>query len=193
MTNIANDDNDRHLEWTCEIVASYVANNTLPPADVAGFIQGIHSSIASIASPKTIAQPAPQSVPALPRSSAKVSQPAPQTLEQPAERQLDQALEQQPVEPPIAENKFPDLPVTRAISLPKSIASPEHIISMIDGKAYKSLTRQLNKYGMTPDDYRAHFKLPDDYPIIAPAYSEARRKFAFKNNFGAKGRQPKKK
>lgn len=191
MINNGTVDNDDHLQWTCEIVASYVANNTLPPNDVPGFIQSIHSSIASIAAPKATSRPSAEpSVQPSVQSSAKTSeQPVRQTLEQPSE----QLLEEHPVEPPIAENRFPQLPANGAISVRKSISNPDFIISMIDGKPYKMLARQLSRFGISPDDYRSHFKLPADYPMVAPAYSESRRSFAINSGFGNKARQTKKK
>jgi len=60
----------------------------------------------------------------------------------------------------------------------KSLASPDHIISMIDGKPYKTLRRHLATNGMTPVEYRERYGLKADYPIVAPTYSEARRTIA---------------
>ena len=66
----------------------------------------------------------------------------------------------------------------RATSVAKSLADPDRIISMIDGRSYRTLTRHLKKHGLTPAEYRARYKLPADYPIIAPGYSEQRRQVA---------------
>ncbi|MBC7519892.1 MAG: MucR family transcriptional regulator [Sandarakinorhabdus sp.] len=63
---------------------------------------------------------------------------------------------------------------TAAVSTRKSLASPEHIISMIDGKPYRTLKRHIGGHGMTPEAYRRLYRLPDDYPMIAPAYSAKR-------------------
>ena len=60
----------------------------------------------------------------------------------------------------------------------KSLASKDHIISMIDGKPYKTLRRHLSTNGMTPDEYRARYNLKPDYPMVAENYSEARRTMA---------------
>jgi predicted transcriptional regulator len=75
-----------------------------------------------------------------------------------------------------------------AVSVRKSLASPDHIISMIDGKPYKTLRRHLSTHGLTPEDYRARYNLKTDYPMVAPAYSEHRRAMAKKIGLGSKGR-----
>jgi predicted transcriptional regulator len=75
-----------------------------------------------------------------------------------------------------------------AVSVRKSLASPDHIISMIDGKPYKTLRRHLSTHGLSPDEYRARYKLKADYPMVAPAYSEHRRAMAKKIGLGSKGR-----
>lgn len=80
---------------------------------------------------------------------------------------------------------------TPAVSVRKSLASRDHIISMIDGKPYKSLKRHLARHGLTPADYRRRYNLKPDYPMVAPAYSEARREMARKIGLGQKGRAAK--
>jgi predicted transcriptional regulator len=77
---------------------------------------------------------------------------------------------------------------TPAVSVRKSLASRDHIISMIDGKPYRALRRHLSTHGLTPEEYRARYKLKPDYPMVAPAYSEQRRAMAHKIGLGAKGR-----
>ena len=76
-----------------------------------------------------------------------------------------------------------------AVTARKSLASPDQIISLIDGKPYKSLKRHLSRHGLTPEQYRERYKLKADYPMVAPAYSERRRALAHKIGLGAKGRQ----
>jgi predicted transcriptional regulator len=77
---------------------------------------------------------------------------------------------------------------TPAVSVRKSLASQDHIISMIDGKPYKALRRHLSTHGLTPEEYRARYNLKADYPMVAPSYSEQRRAMAHKIGLGAKGR-----
>ena len=75
---------------------------------------------------------------------------------------------------------------TPAVSVRKSLASPNYIISMIDGKPYKTLTRHLTKHGLDAKTYRERYGLISDYPMTAPAYSEARRAMAKKIGLGRK-------
>ena len=75
-----------------------------------------------------------------------------------------------------------------AVSVRKSLASKDHVISMIDGKPYKTLRRHLSTHGLTPEEYRARYNLKADYPMVAPSYSEARRAMAHKIGLGARGR-----
>lgn len=77
---------------------------------------------------------------------------------------------------------------TGAVTARKSLGSREHIISMIDGKPYKTLKRHLSGHGLTPDEYRARYKLPASYPMVAPAYSERRREVAKQLGLGTNGR-----
>jgi predicted transcriptional regulator len=76
-----------------------------------------------------------------------------------------------------------------AVTARKSLASKDHIISMIDGKPYKTLRRHLTTHGMTPAEYRQRYKLKADYPMVAENYSEQRRAMAKKIGLGNKGRQ----
>jgi predicted transcriptional regulator len=65
-----------------------------------------------------------------------------------------------------------------AVSIKKSI-TPEYLISLEDGRKYKSLKRHLRaKYNMSPEQYRAKWGLPKDYPMVAPAYAASRSALA---------------
>jgi len=75
---------------------------------------------------------------------------------------------------------------TPAVGVRKSTANPEHILSMIDGKPYKSLKRHIAGHGYTPESYRDAFGLPANYPMVAPAYSERRRAVAKRLGLGRK-------
>jgi predicted transcriptional regulator len=75
-----------------------------------------------------------------------------------------------------------------AVSVRKSLASKDHIISMIDGKPYKMLRRHLSTHGLTPEEYRARYNLKPDYPMVSENYSAARREMAKKIGLGQKGR-----
>ncbi|MHA6721295.1 Ros/MucR family transcriptional regulator [Sphingomonas sp. RS6] len=75
-----------------------------------------------------------------------------------------------------------------AVSVRKSLASPDYIISMIDGKPYRTLRRHLAAYGLSPEEYRARYNLRSDYPMVAESYSERRRTLARELGLGQKGR-----
>ena len=77
-----------------------------------------------------------------------------------------------------------------AVTVRKSLASPDHIISMIDGKPYRTLRRHLSSNNLTPEEYRARYNLKADYPMVAPSYSEARRTMAKSIGLGRKPAQP---
>lgn len=76
-----------------------------------------------------------------------------------------------------------------AVSVRKSLASREHILSLIDGRPYKTLKRHLATHGLTPADYRARYGLPETYPMVAQAYSDQRRAVAQKLGLGQRGTQ----
>ena len=80
---------------------------------------------------------------------------------------------------------------TPAVSVRKSLASKDHIISMIDGKPYKALKRHLAGHGLTPEEYRARYNLRADYPMVSESYSQARRDMAKKIGLGQNGRAAK--
>jgi len=75
---------------------------------------------------------------------------------------------------------------TPAVTVRKSLASKDHIISLIDGKPYRTLTRHLSAQGLTPDEYRTRYNLKPNYPMTAPSYSEQRRAMAKKIGLGRK-------
>ncbi len=71
-----------------------------------------------------------------------------------------------------------------AVSVKKSV-TPDYIICLEDGKKFKSLKRHLRTaYDMTPEDYRAKWGLPSDYPMVAPNYASARSALAKKMGLG---------
>ena len=70
---------------------------------------------------------------------------------------------------------------------PKRSVHPDYIISLEDGKRFKSLKRHLStQYGLTPDAYRTKWSLPADYPMVAPNYAASRSVLAKKLGLGRK-------
>ena len=66
---------------------------------------------------------------------------------------------------------------TPAVPVKKSV-TPDFLISLEDGKRYKSLKRHLAGRGLTPEQYREKYSLPRDYPMVAPNYAAKRSELA---------------
>ena len=80
--------------------------------------------------------------------------------------------------------------VKPAVSIRNSI-KPDYIVCLEDGKKLTMLKRYLHtRYGMTPQQYRAKWKLPADYPMVAPNYAERRRTLAKEIGLGRKPAAP---
>ena len=79
-------------------------------------------------------------------------------------------------------------PAAPAIS-PKKSVTRQYLICLEDGLRFKSLKRHLrNKFNMSPEEYRKKWNLPPDYPMVAPAYSNARSAIALEFGLGRKRR-----
>ena len=79
---------------------------------------------------------------------------------------------QEPLKPPV--------PIRRSIT-------PDYVICLEDGKKLKMLKRHLRtNYGLSPEEYRAKWGLPSDYPMVAPNYAKQRSEFAKKIGLGRK-------
>ncbi|ACL58415.1 MucR family transcriptional regulator [Methylobacterium nodulans] len=72
---------------------------------------------------------------------------------------------------PDPEKPVPPVPVKKTIT-------PDAIISLEDGKPYKSLKRHLTTRGLTPEQYRQKWGLPPDYPMVAANYAVQRSELA---------------
>ena len=83
----------------------------------------------------------------------------------------------------------PEVRQEPAVSVRASI-KPDYIVCLEDGKKLKMLKRHLmTHYQMTPEQYRAKWNLPADYPMVAPNYAEQRRSLAKKIGLGTKRRK----
>ena len=77
-----------------------------------------------------------------------------------------------------------------AVPVKKSITA-DYVICLEDGKKLKMLKRYLrSNYNLTPDDYRAKWNLPRDYPMVAPNYAKQRSEFAKKIGLGTTSSKP---
>jgi predicted transcriptional regulator len=125
---------ENFTELTAHIVSAYVANNSVPAADLPDLIATVHQAVSGLSQPKALA-----------------------------------------VEP--------QAPAVN----PRRSVHPDYIISLEDGKRFKSLKRHLmTHYGMSPEEYRSKWNLPTDYPMVAPNYAAARSELAKKMGLGRK-------
>ncbi|MFE1599043.1 MucR family transcriptional regulator [Methylobacterium sp. ID0610] len=81
-----------------------------------------------------------------------------------------------PVEPE-APKFTPPLPLRKTIT-------PDYIVSLEDGRHYRSLKRHLAKHDLTPEQYRQKWGLPPDYPMIAANYAAMRSELAKASGLG---------
>ena len=79
--------------------------------------------------------------------------------------------------PPQVEVNAPAVPIRKSIT-------PDFLICLEDGKQFKSLRRHLTGLGLTPAQYREKWKLPFDYPMVAPNYAAQRSALAKKIGLG---------
>lgn len=77
-------------------------------------------------------------------------------------------------------------PLKPAVSIKKSVTG-DYIVCLEDGLKFKSLRRHLRSaYKMTPEEYRAKWGLPHDYPMVAPSYAAHRSRLAKQIGLGRK-------
>ncbi|NKC05468.1 MucR family transcriptional regulator [Ochrobactrum haematophilum] len=85
---------------------------------------------------------------------------------------------------PPEEKPVPAVPIKKSIT-------PDYLICLENGKKFRSLKRHLSsQHGMTPDEYRAKWNLPADYPMVAPGYAAARSQLAKEMGLGRKKKTP---
>ncbi|AWN47173.1 MucR family transcriptional regulator [Methylobacterium terrae] len=84
---------------------------------------------------------------------------------------------------PVEERPTPPIPIRKTVT-------PEHIISLEDGRPYKTLKRHLAGRGLTPEQYREKWGLPADYPMVAANYAAQRSDLAKSSGLGQSRRRP---
>jgi|SRR5579859_4500813 len=86
---------------------------------------------------------------------------------------------------PVIERPEPAVPIKRSVT-------PDYIVCLEDGKQLKMLKRHLaTSYNLTPDEYRARWGLPPDYPMVAPNYATQRSALAKQIGLGSRARDGK--
>ena len=84
---------------------------------------------------------------------------------------------------PVPEAQKPAVP-------PRKSVTEEYIVCLEDGRRFKSLKRHLRThFNLTPEQYREKWGLDADYPMVAPAYAEARSNLAKKMGLGQQRRK----
>ena len=83
---------------------------------------------------------------------------------------------------PAVEKPVPAVPIKKSVM-------PDYIVSLEDGRQFKSLKRHLSGRGMTPAEYRAKWELPKDYPMVAPNYAARRSELAKASGLGQRRRK----
>ncbi|CAM6054478.1 unnamed protein product [Sphagnum tenellum] len=96
-----------------------------------------------------------------------------------------QGTQTNPAEPTKIEKKETSVETQKpAVPIKRSV-TPTHIICLEDGMQMKMMKRYLMiNYNLTPEQYRAKWGLPADYPMVAPAYAERRSELAKKSGLG---------
>ncbi|MBE7220655.1 MAG: MucR family transcriptional regulator [Caulobacteraceae bacterium] len=90
------------------------------------------------------------------------------------------ALRSGPAPEPVSEVRQPAVPVRKSVT-------DDYIVCLEDGRKFKSLKRHLQSaFGMSPEQYRAKWNLPRDYPMVAPAYANKRSELARRIGLGRK-------
>ncbi|GHA99088.1 MucR family transcriptional regulator [Algimonas arctica] len=93
-------------------------------------------------------------------------------------RTIYQSLANASDEEAVTVGKGPAVPIEKSIT-------DSHLICLEDGKRFQSLKRHLRvAFGLTPDAYREKWGLPDDYPMVSPAYARRRSDLAKQSGLG---------
>jgi predicted transcriptional regulator len=156
------DDTQVSAKLAADVLIAYLRRNTIPAADLPALARALREALSGDALPREVW-----------RDSLKPAVEATTTRAAAAPN-------------PPAVNVVPDAPKspTPAVAVTDSIHD-EYLISLEDGKHYRSLRRHLMaKYGMTPDDYRLKWQLPADYPMVAPSYARDRSEVAKRSGLG---------
>lgn len=85
-----------------------------------------------------------------------------------------------------------DTPARLTPAAIRKLVQPDGIVSLIDGRKFKSMKRHLSLQGYTPESYREHFGLPKDFPMVSSEYAAQRSALAKAAGLGQGGRPAKK-
>ncbi len=80
-------------------------------------------------------------------------------------------------------------PKASRLAPPAETVFDDHLICLEDGQSFRTLKRHLAvHHGLSPEQYRKKWSLPDNYPMAAPAYAASRAAIAKNIGLGANGR-----
>jgi predicted transcriptional regulator len=166
-----------------DLVTAFVNNNKLSAGELPTLLSDVFKAISGFE--MKAAQPAePDERPI--EVEANAASTPPLGAEVSASASASPAPEKIELPSPVKLPKAPSAPKP-AVSVKTSLADPNVIVSLITGEKFKMLKRHLTKHGMTEAEYKARYNLPDDYPMVAPAYAELRSDVAKKMH--ARGRK----
>ena len=151
------------VEQTVTIISAYVGHNTVSAEALPDLIRSVYATLDTL----SLSQPAPEK----PGKAATPSvAPVPDvTPAPPAPEKI------------VSQDRTPAVPIKRSVF-------PDYIVCLEDGKKTKMLKSYLQRhFNLTPEEYRARWGLPPEYPMVAPSYSAQRAAIAKRNSLGRRG------
>lgn len=147
---------DEILKFTKEIIVAHVSHNAVDSESLPALIRNVHLSL-------------------IEARNAAIGQPTAEAEPVAAGREIGSI---QPDPAAISPQAVPAVSVTDSVT-------PDYIICLEDGRPFKMMKRWLRAtYGMTPEQYRAKWNLPADYPMVAPNYAKSKSVYAKAQGLG---------
>lgn len=198
-------------EGIAQITTAAIRQNAMRPDEVIDFMRKVgeemnrcvkdvsegsaHAALTVQDAETVQAQPSP--VEAVAPTEAVSEQPAPVTPQVVASDDADHEVEEaeettvaqeeqaaDPADPESPNYKFKHLSRKPIVPVEESVQR-DYIVILFDGQRKQMIKRPLrSQYNMSPEEYIRHFDLPEDYPLVAPGYSEEKRKWALQTGFG---------
>ncbi|WP_225766426.1 MucR family transcriptional regulator [Inquilinus sp. Marseille-Q2685] len=150
---------DEILKFTKEIIVAHVSHNAVDSESLPDLIRNVHLSLIEARNA------------AIQRDPAMVSD-----IEPAANAKESGRIQDTPAATSI--HPVPAVPIAESVT-------PDYIICLEDGRPFKMMKRWLRAtYGMTPEQYRAKWNLPADYPMVAPNYARSKSVYAKAQGLG---------
>jgi predicted transcriptional regulator len=153
------------LRFTKEIVVAHVSRNTLDSESLLDLIRNVYTTLSGTQGSAADAEFEPEAAGL--NGAAGHGDDLADAAVAPSEAAA-------PAAPPV-----PAVPVEDSVT-------PDYIVCLEDGRRFKTMKRWLRAtYGLTPEQYREKWNLPDDYPLTAPNYTKAKSADAKRQGLGA--------